>query len=202
MTRRYFWFSVVFAAVFLFPAGHVFSSEPSSNDPIYITTNNGWKVLYGHGDEYAEFLLKGQDTELQDAYHILLKQSAGTMIEIAFADKKEFGGAKDLLSAHAQWELNYWRGKASKVEGTTREDLSGARKDLKVTEMKVSSNEGARITYLIGLGAHEGVFVLAMSPVHKSVDSTVKEIINSFTLVHKKLDAAEIERVSKLSQKQ
>jgi hypothetical protein len=194
---RYFWFSVVFAGVFLFPTGCVFSSEPSPNDPIYIRTNNGWKGLYGHGDEYAEFLLKGKDVELQDAYHILLKQN-GMMIEIAFADKKEFGSAKDLLGAHAQRELNYWRGKASKVEGTTREDLSGARKDLKVTEMKVYSNEGARITYLIGLGAHEGVFVLAMSPVDKSVDSTVKEIINSFTLVHEKLDAAEVERVSKL----
>jgi hypothetical protein len=198
---RYFWFSVVFAGVFLFPKGYVFSSEPSSNDPIYITTNNGWKVLYGHGNEYAEFLLKGKDAELQDAYHILMKQSAGMMIEIAFADKKEFGSAKDSLAAHAQWELNYWRGKASKVEGTAREDLSGDRKDLKVTEMKVYSNEGARITYLIGLGAHEGVFVLAMSPVDKSVDPTVKEIINSFTLVHKKLDAAEVERVSKLSRK-
>jgi hypothetical protein len=199
---RYFWFSVVFAGVFLFPTGCVFSSEPSPNDPIYITTSNGWNVLYGHGDEYAEFLLKGKDTELQDPYHILLKQSAGMMIEITFADKKEFGSAKDLLTAHAQWELNYWRGKASKVEGTTRENLSGARKDLKVTEMKVYSNEGARITYLIGLGAYEGVFVLAMSPVDKSVDATAKEIINSFTLVHKKLDAAEIERVSKLSRKQ
>jgi hypothetical protein len=202
MTRRYFWFSVVFAGVFLFSTGCVFSSEPSPNDPIYIRTDNVWKGLYGHGDEYAEFLLKGKDVELQDAYHVLLKQSAGMMIEIAFADKKEFGSAKDLLAAHAQWELNYWRGKASKVEGTTREDLSGARKDLKVTEIKVYSNEGARITYLIGLGAHEGVFVLAMSPVDKSVDSTAKEIINSFALVHKKLDAAEIERVSKLSQKQ
>jgi hypothetical protein len=199
---RYSWFSVVFVAVFLFPTPCVFSSEPSPNDPIYIVTSNGWKVLYGHGDEYAEFLLKGKDAELQDAYHILLKQSAGMMIEIAFADKKEFGSAKDLLAAHAQWELNYWRGKASKVEGTTREDLSGARKDLKVTEMKVYNNEDARITYLIGLGAHEGVFVLAMSPVDKSVDSTAKEIINSFTLVHKKLDAAEVERVSKLSRKQ
>jgi hypothetical protein len=202
MTSRYFWFSVVFVAVFLFPTGCVFSSQPSSNDPIYIATNNGWKVLYGHGDEYAEFLLKEKDVELQDAYHILLKQSAGTMIEIEFADKKEFGSAKDLLTAHAQWELNYWRGKATKVEGTTREDLSGTRKDLKVTEMKVYSNEGARITYLIGLGAHKGVFVLAMSPVDKSVDSTAKEIINSFTLVHKKLDAGEVERVSKLAGKQ
>jgi hypothetical protein len=199
---RYFWFSVVFAGVFLFPTGRVFSSEPSSNDPIYIRTDNGWKGLYGHGDEYAEFLLKGKDVELQDAYHVLLKQNAGMMIEIAFADKKEFGSAKDLLAAHAQWELNYWRGKASKVEGTTREDLSGARKDLKVTEIKVYSNEGARITYLIGLGAHEGVFVLAMSPVDKSVDSTAKEIIDSFALVHKKLDATEVERVSMLYRKQ
>jgi hypothetical protein len=68
--------------------------------------------------------------------------------------------------------------------------------------MKDYSNGGARITYLVGLGAHEGVFVLARSPVDKSVDSTAKEIINSFTLVHKKLDTAEVERVSKLSQKQ
>src|SRR5260370_41919519 len=71
-----------------------------------------------------------------------IETAAGMMIEIAFAYKKEFGSAKDLLAAHAQWELNYWRGKASKVEGTTREDLSGISKDLKVTEMNMYSNEG------------------------------------------------------------
>jgi len=85
---RYFWFSVVFAGVLLFSTGSIFSSEASPDDPVYIRTDDGWKGLYAHGDEYAEFLIKGKDVALQDAYHILLKQSAGMMIEIAFVDKK------------------------------------------------------------------------------------------------------------------
>jgi hypothetical protein len=84
---------------------------------------------------------------------------------ISFVDKKELQNDRDLLSAHAQWEINYWDQRASRVETNTREDLTGTRKDLMVTEIRVYNDEGAQMSsYLIGLGAKDGVFVLSVSP--------------------------------------
>ena len=193
--NRSFGFTLLMLGALAFPICPIFSAEPPLGDPVYIQIDNGWKGLYGHDEEYAEFSLGGEDVKIQDAYHIFLKRGLGLMV--GFADKKEFGRDNDVLAAHAQWELNYWREKANKVESTTREDLSGARKDLRVTEIRVFNKEGARMTsYLIGLGSEEGVFVLSISPIDKSVDPMVKEIVHSFKLVHKKLDAAEIKRIS------
>src|SRR5262245_65389698 len=89
-------------------------------DPIYIKTSNGWNGAYAHGNEYAEFRVIGNGAKLQDAYHILLQKGVGMMV--AFVDKKELQNDRDLLSAHAQWEINYWRQHASRVESNTRED--------------------------------------------------------------------------------
>ncbi len=52
---------------------------------------------------------------------------------VSFVDKKELQNNRDLLSAHAQWEVNYWHQHASRVESNIREDLIGTGKDVKVT---------------------------------------------------------------------
>jgi len=50
-------------------------------------------------------------------------------------------------------------------------------------------------SYLIGLVAKDGVFVLSLSPAKKDVDPSVKELVSSFKLVPRK-DAEEAKRLS------
>jgi hypothetical protein len=49
---------------------------------------------------------------------------------------------------------------------------------------------------LIGLAAKDGVFVLSVSPAKKDVDPLVKELVGSFKLVPRNLDAEETKRLS------
>jgi len=164
-------------------------------DPIYVKTSNGWNAAFAHGNEYAEFRVIGNGAKLQDPYHILLQNGVGMML--SFVDKKELQNNADLLSAHAQWEVAYWRQHASRVESNTREDLTGTRKDAKVTEIVVYNDKGAQMSsYLIGLAAKDGVFVLSVSPAKKDVDPAVKELVSSFKLVPRNLDAEEAKRLS------
>src|SRR5262245_3072979 len=167
----------------------------SPKDPIYVKTSNGWNAAYAHGNEYAEFRVIGNGAKLQDAYHILLQKGVGMMV--SFVDKKELQNDGDLLSAHAQWEITYWHQNASKVESNTREDLTGTRKDVKATEIKVYNDKGGQMSsYLIGLAAKDGVFVLSISPAKQDVDPLVKQLVNSFKLVPRNLDAEETKRLS------
>ena len=169
-------------------------AEPPK-DPIYVKTSTGWNAAYAHGNEYAEFRVTGNGAKLQDAYHILLQKGVGMMV--SFVDKKELQNDSDLLSAHAQWEIDYWHQHASRVESNNREDLAGTIKDVKVTEIKVYNDKGAQMSsYLIGLDAKDGVFVLSVSPGKKDVDPSVKELVSSFKLVPRKLDAEEAKRLS------
>jgi hypothetical protein len=169
-------------------------AEPPK-DPIYIKTSNGWNGAYVHGNEYAEFRVTGNGAKLQDPYHILLQKGVGMMV--SFVDNKELQNNTDLLRAHAQWEVDYWRQHASKVESKTREDLTGTRKDVKVTEIRVYNDKGAQMSsYLIGLAAKDGVFVLSISPAKKDIDPLVKELVSSFKLVPRNLDAEEAKRLS------
>ena len=169
-------------------------AEPPE-DPIYVKTSNGWNAAYAHGNEYAEFRVIGNGAKLQDAYHILLQKGVGMMV--SFVERKELQTDSDLLSAHAQWEIDYWHQHASRVESNNREDLTGTRKDLKVTEIRVYSDKGAQLSsYLIGLAAKDGVFVLSVSPAKKDVDPLVKELVSSFKLVPRNLDAEETKRLS------
>jgi hypothetical protein len=164
-------------------------------DPIYVKTSNGWNAAYAHGDEYAEFRVTGNSAKLQDAYHILLQKGVGMMV--SFVDKKELQNDRDLLSKHAQWEIDYWHQRASKVESNTREDLTGTRKDVKATEIRVFNDKGAQMSsYLIGLAAKDGVFVLSVSPAKKDIDPFVKELVSSFKVVPRNLDAEETKRLS------
>ena len=169
-------------------------AEPPK-DPIYMKTSNGWNAAYAHDNEYAEFRIIGNSAKLQDAYHILLQKGVGMMV--SFVDKKELQNNRNLLSAHAQWEVNYWHQHASRVESNIREDLIGTGKDVKVTEIRVYNDRGAKMSsYLIGLAAKDGVFVLSVSPAKKEVDPLVKELVGSFKLVPRNLDAEEAKRLA------
>ena len=169
-------------------------AEPPK-DPIYMKTSNGWNAAYAHDNEYAEFRIIGNSAKLQDAYHILLQKGVGMMV--SFVDEKELQNNRDLLSAHAQWEVNYWHQHASRVESNIREDLIGRGKDVKVTEIRVYNDRGAKMSsYLIGLAAKDGVFVLSVSPAKKEVDPLVKELVGSFKLVPRNLDAEEAKRLA------
>jgi hypothetical protein len=164
-------------------------------DPIYVKTSNGWNGAYAHGNEYAEFRVPGNGAKLQDAYHILLQKNVGMMV--SFVDQKELQNDSDLLSAHAQWETDYWNQHASRVESNNRADLIGTRKDVKVTEIRVYNDKGAQMSsYLIGLAAKDGVFALSLSPAKKDIDPLVKELVSSFKLVPRTLDAEETKRLS------
>src|SRR6266571_3700911 len=168
-------------------------AEPPK-DPIYVKTSNGWNAAYAHGNEYAEFRVIGNSAKLQYPYHILLQKGVGMLV--SFVDEKELQTDSDLLSAHVQWEMNYWHQHASIVESNIREDLIGTRKDVKVTEISVYNDQGAKMSsYLIGLAAKDGVFVLSVSPAKKKVDPLVKELVGSFKLVPRNLDAEEAKRL-------
>ena len=119
--------SLLLGALILLPVKGVQAETPE--DPIYVKTSNGWNAAYAPGNEYAEFRVIGNDAKLQDPYYILLRKGVGMMV--SFVDKKELQNDSDLLSAHAQWEIDYWHQHASRVESNTREDLTGTRKDLR-----------------------------------------------------------------------
>jgi hypothetical protein len=184
---------LLLGALILLPLREIHAEPPT--DPIYAKTSNGWNAAYAHGNEYAEFRVIGNGAKLQDAYHILLKKGVGMMV--SFVDKKELQNDGDLLSGHAQWEIDYWHQRASRVESNTREDLIGTRKDVKVTEIRVYNDKGAQMSsYLIGLGAKDGVFVLSISPAKKDIDPLIKELVSSFKLVPRNLDAEETKRLA------
>src|SRR5436309_13929595 len=184
---------LLLGVLILLPVKGVQAQTPK--DPIYIKASNGWTGAYAHGNEYAEFRVIGNGAKLQDAYHVLLQKGVGMMV--SFVDKKKLQNDRDLLSAHAQWEIDYWHQHASRVESDTRDDLIGTRKDLKVTEIRVYNDQGAQMSsYLIGLAAKDGVFVLSVSPAKKDVDPLVKELVSSFKLVPRKLHADETKRLS------
>jgi hypothetical protein len=184
---------LLLGALIVLPVKGVQAESPK--DPIYIKASNGWTGAYAHGNEYAEFRVPENSAKLQDAYHILLQKGVGMMV--SFVDKKQLQNDNDFLSAHAQWEINYWHQHASKVESNIREDLTGARKDVKVTEITVYNDKGAQLSsYLIGLAAKDGVFALSVSSTaKKGVDPVVKELVSSFKLVSRNLDAEEAKRL-------
>jgi hypothetical protein len=169
-------------------------------DPVYVAISNGWMGLYAHEDDYAKFSMRGKEIKLQDAHHILLKPGLGMMV--SFADKAEFGGGANLLENHAKWELSYWRSNADRAEAITRKDLGGAREDLRVTEIKLSRNDGAQLDiFMIALASKDGVFVLAVSPGSSETDAVVREIASSCTLVPRTLTAEEIATVSQAAKR-
>jgi hypothetical protein len=170
-----------------------FAAGPVAAEPIYMKTSDGWKGFYGVEDEYAEYTLKGSDVKIHDAYHALLNPSLG--LSVTFASRDQIGAGDDLLSDQLRWELDYWRQHADKVEPFPRNDLSGGRDDVRVTELRMyNAQRGQLIVYMIAMAAKKGVFVLSVSPVNASHDALVKEMAASFKLVHRTLDGDEVKR--------
>jgi hypothetical protein len=196
MTKRKLCALLVVLGGFWFLSANVFASDVP-DDPIYFVANNRWMGLFAHNDEYAEFSFpRDNEVKLQDAYHISLRQGLGMIV--TFADKKEFGEGANLLGDHARWELNYWRSHADRVDTVTRDDLSGTRQDLRITEMRLHKNSGERMTvYIIGLTSKDGVFVLSISPGDQDTGALVKEIARSFTLVPRRLSPEELAGLAK-----
>ncbi len=181
--------------VLLVVTGLIFAAGPIPPDPLYIKTVDGWKGLYGVEDEYAEYSFKGSEVKLQDPYHVLLKPSLG--LAVTFAGRNQIGGGNDLLGDHLQWELDYWRKHANKVESVPRNDLGGGRDDLRITEIRLYDSQGRQLNvYLLALASKSGVFAMSISPVDASVDPQVKEIAASFKLVPRRLDPEEVKRLS------
>lgn len=200
---------LLFAALLtthIFMLSQSFAADPIAGN-ISMKIDGGWKGLYASNDEYVEFSLIGKDIQMQDGAHFILQPIEGSGSSryigamVTFADKKSFGTTSmDQLTAHAKWEVDYWRTKASMVESVTRDDLIGTRKDFKVTEITLHNNKGdQKIIYLIGLNLKAGVFVLSISPANRSIDPMVKNILSTLKLVNKKLDAEEIARLSSLA---
>ncbi len=169
-------------------------------EPVYVKLDNAWVGIYARGDQYVEYPLVGKDVRPQDASHILLKPNLALMV--TFADKAKFGEEGDLLEAHRQWEIEYWRKEAGAVEARNRDDLAGGRQDLKVTEITVPREKGTQLkAYLIGLAMNDGVFVFAISPADAKIDPMVKKLIASIRLVNERLDLkAEAKRIVKESE--
>ena len=164
-------------------------------DPVYVKTSNGWVGLFGRYQEYASYSFAGKQVEIVDPYHIKLDKNLGLMV--TFAEKREFSGGPDLLAAHVEWESRYWRSNGSTVKSTTRNDLSGTRADLRITEMEIEGpGSKGNTVFVVGLASKEGVFVLSIC-CDQSGKSWAKEIAPSFKLTHRALDPAEVVRVSK-----
>jgi hypothetical protein len=188
-SRSLFILSLILAATLSFAAG------PVPSDPIYMRIAGGWKGLYAIQDEYAEYSFTGSEVKLQDSHHVLLKPAVGLMV--TFADKNQIDAGNDLLTDHLQWELDYWRKHANRVESAPRNDLSGARDDLRITEITLYNGQGGRMkVYLIALASKNGVFAMSISPADGNIDPQIKEIADSFKLVHRRLDPEEVKRIS------
>ncbi len=164
-------------------------------EPLYVKLDNAWVGLYARNEQYVEYPLVGKDVRPQDANHVLLTPHLGLMV--TFADKSQLGPGADMLEAHKQWELDYWRKQAGQVASKNRPDLAGGRHDLKVTEIIVPREKGTQLkAYLIGLAMQDGVFVFSISPADAKIDPMVKKLIASIRLVNEKLDVeAEAKRL-------
>jgi hypothetical protein len=192
-SRRYFVLPALLYIALLAPLAQLHAQE-STDQPLYVRGDSGWVGLFGHGADYARFMSPGTDAQFQDATHMIVSPGVGLMI--SFVATSELAGA-DRLRAHAQWEADYWREHAASVDTVTRRDLSGARTDVRVTQLTVHNAAGQRLAmYIIGERTADGVFAYAFSPADEAGDEMVRRFVESVTLVHRPLTAAELERVS------
>lgn len=164
---------------------HTAEARRQSGNIAYIRGDSEWEGYWPRGNEYVAYAVSGS-AELNDGFHVLLKPGLGLML--TFADRHKFGGAPDLLEAHKQWELAYWREQAGKVEDRDRSDLAGGRGDLKITELNLLREDKPMKAYLIGAAAPDGVFVFAISPVSAGDDALVRKIVSSIRVVKHPLD--------------
>lgn len=156
----------------------------------YIRSDGAWEGYWPRGDaEYVEYTVSGK-AQLNDGFHIVLKPGLGLML--TFADRRKFASGPDLLEAHKQWELAYWRRKAGQVEARDRSDLAGGRSDIKITELSLTQEGEMMRACLIGAAAPDGVFAFAVSPVSTGDDALVRRIADSIRVVKHPLDIAAV----------
>jgi hypothetical protein len=175
------------------------AAKPAPSGAAYIRLDAGWQGYFPHQAEYVQYTLDG-DAQPQDAFHVMLKPGMGMMI--TFADKKQFSAGKNLLEAHREWELGYWRKQVNKLESKNRDDLAGGQSGLMVTEidMQQPNGPGMRV-YMIGAESNDGVFVFSLSPVEAADDAMVKKLISSIKVEHKPLDLkAEAKKIAPAAQ--
>jgi hypothetical protein len=168
-----------------FSSAYAATPQRHADNIAYIRANGAWEGYWPHGDEYVEYAVTGS-AELNDGFHILLKPGLGLML--TFADKRRFGPGADLLEAHKQWELAYWRKRAGRVDDHDRSDLAGGRSDVRVTELDLVQDGRPTRIYLIGAAAPDGVFAFGISPVSPGDDALVRRIVDSIRVVRHPLD--------------
>lgn len=169
-------------------------SQESSSVPSYVRVDSGWLGLFGHGNEYARFLVMGPNVQIQDANHLMVRPNLGLMN--SFVGKQELNGS-DLLLAHARWEADYWRDHAARVDTSTRLDLARGRADVRVTRFTLWNPAGDKmIVALVGLRTSDGVYAFAFSPAGPAVDKIVSRFVQSLEIVHRPLTPQEIAFVS------
>lgn len=155
-------------------------------EPIYVTlAKDGWVGLYARGRQYVEYSLP-PGLDAKDATHILLPPGVG--LELTFADRRQFGAGSDMLDAHKNWEIDYQRQHAAKVESRNRDDLADGRSDVRVTELTIVHDGKPRTGYLIGVPMNDGVFVFSIWQASPDIDPMVRKLIASIRVVNEYLD--------------
>jgi hypothetical protein len=162
--------------------------------PVFVRADSGWIGLFGHGSEYARFLVPGRGAQLQDAGRILIRPGLG--LSVTFVANAELSGV-DVLRAHAQWEADYWRAQGAKVEAVTRDDITGIRSGVRVTVLTLRNRAGATMAmYLVAQRTADGVFAYAFSPAKAAGDKMIRQFVRSLTIVSRPLTQAEVARLS------
>jgi hypothetical protein len=162
--------------------------------PVFVRADSGWIGLFGHGSEYARFLVPGRGAQLQDAGRILIRPGLG--LSVTFVANAELPGV-DVLRAHAQWEADYWRAQGAKVDAVTRAGLTGIRSGVRVTVLTLRNRAGATMAmYLVAQRTADGVFAYAFSPANAAGDRMIRQFVRSLAIVARPLTPAEVTRLS------
>ncbi len=167
-------------------------AEPGQGQSILVKLQGAWKGYLPRGDEYVEYIVSGA-AEPKDGTHIQTRP--GQMMMLTFADKKDLAPGKNLLEAHREWELSYWREQTNnKVESRNRDDLAQGQSGLMVTEIRLPQPDGpgSFSVYMIAAAADNGVFVFAISPVTPEDDAAVKKFIATIKVVRHPLDPRDL----------
>ena len=167
-----------------------FASQPIPSDPIYMVLENGYRGFFARNNEFLEFSVIGKEVKPQDAYHVQVQATPFLGIMVAFADKKQFSSGSNMLEAHRQWETEYWRKQAKKVETKDRSDLASNKSGIMVSEFSVWGHKPDQILtmYMVAIPSSDGVYVFSISPTKNTTDDFVKSFIATIKLVHERFD--------------
>ena len=169
-----------------------------------IKLTDGIKILKNLGDEYIEFDLKSPDTNFEDDTHFWLSKDIG--VHFSSAKNEDFASYdKDLLSAHMKWELEYWKKGCKKLESKTRNDLIGSKKDIRVTEVIMTTDnpndqKEHKLFSITILAKHTVQAISISGPGVDSnsinIDKAIRDIVHSLHIVPTALDGKEIARIN------